>query len=289
MKKILLLLPLFILALAFVNATTLDIASDNYTEYYDGVNWQSAVAVTDISYWTSITIPATWIWSSTSIESSEQTSEQFRRVFNLPCSNVQNSLLTITADNEYVVLLNDVAIAVDNSDGNWNDVETYNIPSGLFNSGSNVLTIDTQNYAGSQPGNPAGLIYTLSTNYTCSSSNHKTPAIVTGNVTYTDGTYVDGAEVVVVCNNISKETITNELGDYYVEFTSDECDYGSSVVVTATKDEVTGTNTGNTCKSFEDCEIPVALINVTIPEFTVIGGAIVLLAGIGIVIYRRKN
>jgi len=115
-----------------------------------------------------------------------------------------------------------------------------------------------------------------------------TPSIVTGNVTY-NGTGVEGATVEVTCNNVSASTTTDLFGDYIVVFTSDNCKFGDSVDVVASKDSLNGHNTGEMCDS-ESCEIPIGLIDidVQIPEFGVIGGALVLLAGIGIIAYRRK-
>jgi|GEM_PF-6194860 len=115
-----------------------------------------------------------------------------------------------------------------------------------------------------------------------------TPSIVTGTVTY-NGTAVDSASVEVICNNVSATTTTNLFGDYYVTFTSDNCRFGDLVDVSASKDSLNGHNTGSMCNG-EECEIPVGLVDVDVqvPEFGVIGATFVLLAGIGIVFYRRK-
>ena len=115
-----------------------------------------------------------------------------------------------------------------------------------------------------------------------------TPSAVAGTVYY-NGTAVEGATVEVTCNNVSASATTNLFGDYDVEFTSDNCKFGDSVTVVAHKDSLNGQNTGSMCDS-QTCEIPIGLVDVDVqvPEFGVIGGALVLLAGIGIVFYRRK-
>jgi hypothetical protein len=116
-----------------------------------------------------------------------------------------------------------------------------------------------------------------------------TPAAITGTIYDQDANPVDGASVVATCNDVPADAVLSDTdGTYYVIFDSEDCGYNSPVSVTATKDDATGTNTGFTCESVEDCDIPVALVDVTIPELTVIGGAIVLLAGLGIIAYRRK-
>jgi len=116
-------------------------------------------------------------------------------------------------------------------------------------------------------------------------------AIVTGNVYLSDGvTPVDQASVVVLCGNASNEmeATTDALGEYDVEYCDAAlCSNHDMVTVTATKDDMTGSNTGHVCSDHGQCPFNVAIVDVTIPEFGLVGAMIVLLAGIGIVAYRR--
>ena len=76
-------------------------------------------------------------------------------------------------------------------------------------------------------------------------------------------------------------------GSYNVEFTQAECGFSDWVWVTATKDGQSGHSTGETCDG-EECFIPVALVDVQIPEFGLLGAMMIVLAGVGIVVYKRK-
>jgi len=116
-----------------------------------------------------------------------------------------------------------------------------------------------------------------------------TPAAVTGTVYGPGNTTISGATVTVTCNSVTEPSVFSDIdGSYYVIFNETDCGYNTPVTVSAVKGSESGTNTGLTCANAEDCEIPVALVDVSIPEFGVIAGAFALLAGIGIVAYRRK-
>jgi len=113
----------------------------------------------------------------------------------------------------------------------------------------------------------------------------------TGTVTDASSLPVANAAVSVTCVNESASTITDGSGDYIVALGNPTCVSGSTAYVTATKDGVgTGHNSGVVCTAGKegDCDINVAFVDVQIPEFGIIGGALVLLAGIGIIAYKRK-
>jgi hypothetical protein len=117
------------------------------------------------------------------------------------------------------------------------------------------------------------------------------PGTVTGTVTDNSASPVEGATVDVTCTHLGLNTTmidtTLSDGSYFVVFDNQNlCDFNDALFVQATKDSAVGTNTGNMCSS-EKCFIPVAIVDVTIPEFGLVGAMIVLLAGIGIVAYRR--
>jgi hypothetical protein len=118
-------------------------------------------------------------------------------------------------------------------------------------------------------------------------------AAVTGTVYYSDGTTaVDLATVTVSCTHNSAVTTlpdvyTNVAGEYNAEFDPANCGYTDAVQVHAVKDTMTGDGSGAMCNSETCTLLPVAIVDVTIPEFGLVGAMIVLLAGIGIVAYRR--
>jgi hypothetical protein len=124
-----------------------------------------------------------------------------------------------------------------------------------------------------------------------------TPAAVTGTIYDFDNvTIISGATVTVDCDDNIETTTSDTDGTYYVIFDSLDCTFDAPVTVTATSVEGSGSTTSSMCteavyvegSKVSGCDIPVGYVDVTIPEFTVIGGAIVLLAGLGIVAYRRK-
>lgn len=101
---------------------------------------------------------------------------------------------------------------------------------------------------------------------------------------------VSGAAVNVTCNAIVKSTISDVDGTYLVTYPQEDCGFNTAVHVVATKDDLTGENDGLTCISSEICDgIPVALVDVTIPEFGIIAGGIALIGALGIFIYKRKQ
>jgi len=114
---------------------------------------------------------------------------------------------------------------------------------------------------------------------------------VTGTVTDGSNAPVANAAVSVTCMSESANTTTDLGGNYLLLVNNPTCVSGSTAYVTATKDGVgAGSNSGVVCTAGVegDCDINVAFVDVQIPEFGVIGGALVLLAGIGIIAYKRK-
>ena len=104
---------------------------------------------------------------------------------------------------------------------------------------------------------------------------------------------IGGAEVTVTCDPSSVITtnpviISEADGTYAVEFYENpmECTDGDMVTVYAEKDEMSGTETGEV----KDLGLTVdlAIINVTIPEFGLIIGALTLLCAVGIFAFVRR-
>jgi len=118
-----------------------------------------------------------------------------------------------------------------------------------------------------------------------------TPAEVTGTIFQHDGvTPVDSATVTATCGATTPASVLSlSDGTYDVQFNSADCPFGASVSVTAVKGSETGTATGTTCASVDDCPIPVALVDVSIPEFGIMAGAVALIGALGIFVYKRKD
>lgn len=118
------------------------------------------------------------------------------------------------------------------------------------------------------------------------------PALVTGYVTYQNGTGVDAASVEITCEhngiNTTLSTSTYEDGSYYQEFEDTECSYNDMVWVNAEKSGNSGSNDGQTCER-TDCFIPVALIDVTVPEFGIVAAGVAMIGALGIFVLKRKE
>jgi hypothetical protein len=124
------------------------------------------------------------------------------------------------------------------------------------------------------------------------------PSTVTGTIFQNDGvTPVNGAAVDVTCTHAGTPTTLHTTsindGSYFVVFDNQGlCDFNDALLVKATSGSAAGTNTGNMCNAAnsddDGCFIPVALIDVTIPEFGLLGAMIIVIAGLGIIAYKRN-
>lgn len=119
-----------------------------------------------------------------------------------------------------------------------------------------------------------------------------TPALVTGYVKYQNGTGVENAIVDVTCEHLNINTTLSTTsysdGSYYQEFTDTQCSYNDIVWVNAEKSGIHGSSDGQTCTS-RDCFIPIALIDVTIPEFGLFASIVAVIGALGIVVLRKRN
>lgn len=110
--------------------------------------------------------------------------------------------------------------------------------------------------------------------------------IVGGTIFNKDYSVVSGTEVKVECNTFSQTVTTSSEGEYGVEFDGSEtpCFVGDIVTVTATEYGVSKTD------DVTDFPLTVNLviINVTVPEFGLIMGALTLMGCIGIFFFVRK-
>lgn len=163
MNKLLLFLPMFILALAFVSANSLTLLSGTDAEYNDDSSWNSAVALTslDSSWMNYADIPgAVWIWTGKGVTYDNSSNVLFRHKFDLSrCSENPFGVITITSDNAFTLKVNGDNIV---TDPDWISVATYDISSSL-RPGSNTIFINAVN--GNPETNPAGIVYRVDITY----------------------------------------------------------------------------------------------------------------------------
>jgi hypothetical protein len=127
---------------------------------------------------------------------------------------------------------------------------------------------------------------------TVSATVAPTLTVISGTVYEADNTtIVANAAVTVTCTHASVDyvrTATSAVsGSYGVVFPVSQCAVGDSVLVEAVKGSADGSNTG-TVDHTGRCLVNTGIINVSIPEFGVIAGAIALIGALGIFVYRRK-
>lgn len=89
---------------------------------------------------------------------------------------------------------------------------------------------------------------------------------------------IDGASVVVVCNNQNLVTTTDAQGSYVVHFDAIDCPIGSKATVVATQNKLGGVNTGLITSS-APTTININIVNATVPEFGIIAGIVAVIIG----------
>ncbi|MGV8086874.1 MAG: carboxypeptidase-like regulatory domain-containing protein [Candidatus Woesearchaeota archaeon] len=112
--------------------------------------------------------------------------------------------------------------------------------------------------------------------------------MVSGEVLDAENNPVIGVSVDVTCTHngtdTTKNVVTDDLGEYYAFFGSDECNTGDAVIA-----QTEGSEDQEGIVSYDnDCRVNTLKLNLQIPEFGVIAGAVALVAGLGIIAYRRK-
>lgn len=98
---------------------------------------------------------------------------------------------------------------------------------------------------------------------------------------------VAGATVTVLCNGKSEVDTTDAFGSYLVHFVSADCPFGSTVKVTAVKDGKSGVSSG-TVQGITT-KLNLAIVNVSIPEYGLIGTLMAGGAGVGLIAYMRSR
>lgn len=98
---------------------------------------------------------------------------------------------------------------------------------------------------------------------------------------------VAGASVTVVCNGHTETDTTNAQGAYLVNYLSADCPFGVTVKVTATKDGKSGVKSG-TVRGITT-KLNLAIVDVEIPEYGIIGALAAGGTGVGMVYYIRRR
>lgn len=109
---------------------------------------------------------------------------------------------------------------------------------------------------------------------------------VTGIVT-DGGNPVAGATVTVKCGATTATDTTDASGTYLVSFTAAQCPPGSTVTVTAQKGAKTGSKQGTIVGL--TTKLNIGLVNVSIPEYGLVGGILTLGLGIGAIAFTRRR
>lgn len=116
---------------------------------------------------------------------------------------------------------------------------------------------------------------------------------VSGTVYGPDNTPVSGGSTNVNCGGTNKVATINSDGTYAVSFTQDECSAGDTASATASTSEGSGsssTTVQNTSVNGPIVDLDIAVIDINVPEFGVIGGALTGLASVGgYLVMKAKN
>jgi len=109
---------------------------------------------------------------------------------------------------------------------------------------------------------------------------------ITGVIT-ANSVAVAGAMVTVLCNGNTQMDTTDAHGSYLAIFTTAQCPFGTTVKVTASKGGHSGVATG-TVQGITT-KLNLAIINVAIPEYGLVGTIMAGAAGLGFMSYMRRR
>lgn len=98
---------------------------------------------------------------------------------------------------------------------------------------------------------------------------------------------VANAQVTVTCKSDTASDMTDASGSYLVSFPATNCPFGSTVKVFAQKGGMSGTASGTV--EGKTTKLNLAIVNVAIPEYGVVGALTAGVAGIGAIVYTRRR
>jgi hypothetical protein len=103
---------------------------------------------------------------------------------------------------------------------------------------------------------------------------------------------VNGGSITVRCGSSTKVATIESNGHYGVSFTQSQCKSGDSASATASTSDGSGTNSTtvqNTNVNGPVVDLDVAVIDITVPEFGMIGGAVTALGAVGSYLVMRAR
>ena len=109
---------------------------------------------------------------------------------------------------------------------------------------------------------------------------------ITGVITENQ-TAVADAKVTVTCNGHTETDTTDAFGSYLVTFQAGDCPFGTTAKVAAQKGTKSGVASG-TVQGITT-KLNLAIVNVSIPEYGMIGGIMAGGAGIGMIAFARRR
>jgi len=112
--------------------------------------------------------------------------------------------------------------------------------------------------------------------------------VISGTVYDGDGNVVSDASITVECNGYYKYATTDSNGNYQVVFPQSKCADEDTVTITAEKDGL-GSNTNEGTVQGGECVVDTAIIDVTIPEFTVVAAGLALVGAVAGFAVMRRN
>lgn len=98
---------------------------------------------------------------------------------------------------------------------------------------------------------------------------------------------VPGATVTVLCNGHTEVDTTDAHGSYLVTFSSTDCPFGTTVKVSAKKGNKSGVASG-TVQGITT-KLNLAIVNVSVPEYGLMGGILAGGAGVGMIAFARRR
>jgi len=113
--------------------------------------------------------------------------------------------------------------------------------------------------------------------------------VINGQVT-NNGHGVSGAKVTIICDNNAKHTTTDPNGFYTVTFSAAKCPNGATAYGTATKGKKGGDSQAKVKPFFEgDTSLNIGVVNIALPEFGAIAGALALVGAAGAFLVTRRR
>ena len=134
---------------------------------------EPAIVVSPISpYWTASIPGASWIWGNVPLNTQTDQTLTFTRTFSLT-NAPESASLSIAADDLFTATINGTQVSSNSESDPFMSVYTVNVAPYLV-SGENTITINATNLAfpknNSPVKNPAGLLYSLTAQYSCGST-----------------------------------------------------------------------------------------------------------------------